>query len=154
MTRFQVTELILLSFTCDQSSSFPEIWFLEVYSFPGICSPKEGCVERSCAEKIPILFLLFLKGIKARNDQRHGAAAHPVVHEDFMDHLTNTLGSSAMDLPEGARAPKVSTAARTLSQSRCRAAYFFFLKKNCKSDQVGDVSSHQGHTFGTCRLGT
>nr|CAB3485547.1 unnamed protein product [Digitaria exilis] len=46
------------------------------------------------------------QGIKATNDQRHAAAAHPVVHENFKDHLNNTLDSSAMDMPEGARAPK------------------------------------------------
>jgi hypothetical protein len=51
--------------------------------------------------------------LKARSNQR--PAADHVGHRDFMDHLKNTLSSGDMDLPGGARAPKVqrSSAAPT-----------------------------------------
>jgi len=64
-------------------------------------APKSKAAEFFFAEKI-LNSCLFLK---ARNDQR--PAADHVGHGNFMDHLKNTLNSGDMDLPGGARAPKV-----------------------------------------------
>ena len=75
--------------------------FLEICYFPGICMLPKVRLLGFFAEKI-LNSCLFLK---ARNDQR--PAADHVGQGNFMDHLKNTLNSGDMDLPGGARAPKV-----------------------------------------------
>jgi len=92
--------------------------------------PKERLLRSCCcclAEKI-LNSSLFLK---ARNDQR--PAADHVGHGNFMDHhLKNTLNSGDMDLPGGARAPKVHLDLLLRSAEQ-------LLAPNSKSNEAGDV---------------